>query len=150
MDFSRKFMGRKMQCTIRRTSRVELCSVRYRRARLQRMMHQIMALRRCWLFECMVLESCLSNHFRAQVSSHAQLKMTSNAIKKMEQMNTLNDCFYIWYSKMCATINGFRLGRIAKDQVTWHEINAALGQVLLFLSSINFVSTRFVVITSCG
>lgn len=45
------------------------------------------------------------------------------------QMNVANDAFHIWHAGPFGTINGFRLGRLSVEQVEWHEINAALGQV---------------------
>jgi beclin 1 len=44
-------------------------------------------------------------------------------------MNVANDAFHIWHAGPFGTINGFRLGRLSVEQVEWHEINAALGQV---------------------
>jgi len=52
------------------------------------------------------------------------------------QMNVPNDAFYIWHAGPFATINGFRLGRLSVEPVEWHEINAALGQTALLLSTV--------------
>jgi len=52
-------------------------------------------------------------------------------LKKMMQMNAINDTFHIWYSGPFGTINGFRLGNLPSRPVEWTEINAALGQAVL-------------------
>ena len=51
-------------------------------------------------------------------------------------MHVPNDAFYIWHAGPFATINGFRLGRLPVENVEWAEINAALGQVALLLSTV--------------
>ena len=55
---------------------------------------------------------------------------------RMAQMNAVNDCFYIWHSGAFATINGFRLGRLPSEAVSWDEVNAGLGQVALLLETV--------------
>jgi len=52
------------------------------------------------------------------------------------QLSVPNDAFFIWHSGPFGTINGFRLGRLPVEPVEWSEINAALGQVALLLSTI--------------
>lgn len=52
-------------------------------------------------------------------------------MKKLMQMNAINDAFFIWYSGPFATINNFRLGNLPAKPVEWTEINAALGQAVL-------------------
>ena len=49
----------------------------------------------------------------------------------------LNDAFHIWHRGAFGTINGFRLGRMPQEQVTWEEVNAALGQAAMLLVSIS-------------
>ena len=44
--------------------------------------------------------------------------------------------FFIWHSGKFATINGFRLGKLATVPVDWPEINAALGLAALLLATI--------------
>lgn len=74
----------------------------------------------------------------------------------MCQVNVLTDSFYIWHSGPFATINSFRLGRTNQKevcivlyvpvsicgQVSWNEVNAGLGQVVLLLNSICFQNQR--------
>ena len=54
-----------------------------------------------------------------------------SSMKKLMQMNAINDAFFIWYSGPFATINNFRLGNLPTKVVEWTEINAALGQAVL-------------------
>ena len=62
--------------------------------------------------------------------STEELRVCSN-MKKLMQMNAINDAFFIWYSGPFATINNFRLGNLPAKPVEWTEINAALGQAVL-------------------
>lgn len=103
-----------------------------------------------------MLESLLGKRGQVNGSRLAHLNWTCKTIEKMNRVEALNDCFHIWHSCSCATINGFRLGRVAAGQVpggldneldfvmqvSWHEINAALGEIVLLLQSINFANTR--------
>lgn len=53
--------------------------------------------------------------------------------------------FYIWKEGEYGTINGLRLGRLPNDNVDWHEINAALGQMaMLFVVSVSSESSCLV------
>jgi beclin 1 len=102
-----------------------------------------------------MLESLLGKRRQVNGSRLAHLNWTCKTIEKMNRVEALNDCFHIWHSCSCATINGFRLGRVAAGQVpggldneldfvmqvSWHEINAALGEIVLLLQSINFANT---------
>mmetsp|Transcript_19192 Transcript_19192/g.63035 ORF Transcript_19192/g.63035 Transcript_19192/m.63035 type:complete len:234 (-) Transcript_19192:412-1113(-) len=88
-----------------------------------------------------MLESLLGKRRQVNGSRLAHLNWTCKTIEKMSRVEALNDCFHIWHSCSCATINGFRLGRVAAGQVSWHEINAALGEIVLLLQSINFANT---------
>lgn len=53
--------------------------------------------------------------------------------EKLSLTNVLNATFHIWHIGHFATINGFRLGRLPKEPVSWDEINAAWGQCVLLL-----------------
>lgn len=57
-------------------------------------------------------------------------------MKKILQINVINDAFYIWYSGPFATINNFRLGNLPLKPIEWTEINAALGQAILAVTVI--------------
>ena len=61
---------------------------------------------------------------------------TLSQLQRFMQINVLNDAFYIWYSGPYATINNFRLGNLSIRPIEWVEINAALGQCVLALSTI--------------
>lgn len=81
-----------------------------------------------------ILENRLASLCQFRNSICAQFVVAFELIHILKQTQPLNDCFHIWYSSSCATINACRLGRATDEQVSWHEINAALGQVLLLLS----------------
>jgi beclin 1 len=57
-------------------------------------------------------------------------------LQRCMQINPINDAFYVWYSGPYGTINNFRLGNIPLKPVDWNEINAALGQALLAISTV--------------
>jgi hypothetical protein len=109
-----------------RLQRMEVQRKRWRVAELQRkwmQVHQGIELQRNSVAERRASVSSLNSHFMKQLDA-------------MSQMNAMNDCFYIWHSGPFATINNFRLGRLPVETVEWSEINAALGQVALLLSTI--------------
>ncbi|QPG74930.1 hypothetical protein FOA43_002268 [Brettanomyces nanus] len=49
-------------------------------------------------------------------------------------INVFDDTFNISTQGLFGTINGLRLGSLDDVKVSWHEINAALGQLVLLLS----------------
>ncbi len=57
-------------------------------------------------------------------------------LSKLMKLNVTNDCFYIWFSGPFATINSFRLGKLAPYTVDWLEINSALGEAALAVTTI--------------
>lgn len=59
---------------------------------------------------------------------HAQLDL-------LRRTHVFNEAFHIWHDGPFGTISGFRLGRTAAQPVEWEEINAALGQACLLLST---------------
>lgn len=63
-----------------------------------------------------------------------QCRVSSDLLKLMK-LNVMNDCFYVWFSGPFGTINNFRLGKLPSYTVEWSEINAALGEVALAVSS---------------
>lgn len=81
------------------------------------------------------------NHLKYQLfnlddeilSAENQLAWYKYRIEKLGKMNVLNATFHIWHTGHFATINGFRLGRLPKEPVSWDEINAAWGQCVLLL-----------------
>lgn len=81
------------------------------------------------------------NHLKYQLfnlddeilSVENQLAYYKLRIDKLSKTNVLNATFHIWHTGSFATINGFRLGRLPDDPVSWDEINAAWGQCVLLL-----------------
>jgi beclin 1 len=67
-----------------------------------------------------------------------QARVLSN-INRLEQMNSMNDAFYIWYTGPYATINTFRMGTIPNKQIDWSEINTAFGQAAL---AVHIISSK--------
>lgn len=67
------------------------------------------------------------------LSSENQLAYYKQRIDRLSKTNVLNATFHIWHTGNFATINGFRLGRLPKEPVSWDEINAAWGQCVLLL-----------------
>lgn len=67
------------------------------------------------------------------LSAENQLSYYKQRIDLLTQTNVLNATFHIWHTGNFATINGFRLGRLPKEPVSWDEINAAWGQCVLLL-----------------
>lgn len=67
------------------------------------------------------------------LSAENQLAYYRQRLEKLSKTNVLNTTFHIWHTGNFATINGFRLGRLPKEPVSWDEINAAWGQCVLLL-----------------
>lgn len=67
------------------------------------------------------------------LSAENQLAYYKQRIDNISKSNVLNATFHIWHTGNFATINGFRLGRLPKEPVSWDEINAAWGQCVLLL-----------------
>lgn len=55
-------------------------------------------------------------------------------LDSLRKTNVFNNFFDISYDGNFGTINGLRLGCLDNIKVTWHEINAALGHLILLLS----------------
>lgn len=66
-----------------------------------------------------------------------QYELSLNQLDKLRKINIFNATFKISHSGPFATINGLRLGSIPEAVVPWKEINAALGQLILLLATIN-------------
>ena len=69
------------------------------------------------------------------VAMAAEQRRVSSSLLQLMKLNVMNDCFYIWFSGPFATINGYRLGKMPSHTVEWLEINAALGEAALAVSS---------------
>lgn len=63
-----------------------------------------------------------------------QYETCLNNLDLLRKTNIYNETFKISHNGPFGTINGLRLGSIHKTPVSWKEINAALGQVVLLLS----------------
>ncbi|CAI4053194.1 beclin 1 SKDI_16G1550 [Saccharomyces kudriavzevii IFO 1802] len=70
-------------------------------------------------------------------SLKVQYELSLNQLDKLRKINIFNATFKISHSGPFATINGLRLGSIPETVVPWKEINAALGQLILLLATIN-------------
>ena len=57
-------------------------------------------------------------------------------LERLQRTNVFNDTFCIGHDGNFVTINGLRLGRLPNKHVEWGEINAALGQALLLLTTL--------------
>lgn len=57
-------------------------------------------------------------------------------LSRIRCISLLSDALYIWHNGPYATINGVRFGRITYlgQSPSWHEVNAALGQLALLVS----------------
>ncbi|VEU21766.1 DEKNAAC102379 [Brettanomyces naardenensis] len=55
-------------------------------------------------------------------------------LDSLRKADVFNDTFDISSDGLFGTINGLRLGSLDETKVSWHEINAALGQIVLLLS----------------
>ncbi|KOG96196.1 beclin 1 [Saccharomyces eubayanus] len=66
-----------------------------------------------------------------------QYELSLNHLDKLRKINIFNATFKISHNGPFATINGLRLGSIPETVVPWKEINAALGQLILLLATIN-------------
>jgi beclin 1 len=69
------------------------------------------------------------------VSMASEQRRIASDLLKLMKLNVMNDCFYVWFSGPFATINNFRLGKLPTHIVEWPEINAALGEATLAVSS---------------
>eukprot|EP00918_Siedleckia_nematoides_P042218 GHVU01092045.1.p1 GENE.GHVU01092045.1~~GHVU01092045.1.p1 ORF type:complete len:444 (+),score=117.91 GHVU01092045.1:3455-4786(+) len=62
----------------------------------------------------------------------AAIRYGEAALLRISGANVIDDALHIWEAGPYGTINGFRLGRIG-NQVSWEELNAALGLSCLLL-----------------
>ncbi|CAD5226258.1 unnamed protein product [Bursaphelenchus xylophilus] len=66
-------------------------------------------------------------------SLKTQVNYAQEQLEKLLKTNVLDMAFFIWKDGEYGTINGLRLGRLPADNVDWHEINAAFGQVAMLM-----------------
>uniref|UniRef100_A0A2P2HZR8 Beclin-1-like protein n=1 Tax=Hirondellea gigas TaxID=1518452 RepID=A0A2P2HZR8_9CRUS len=89
-----------------------------------------------YLIECCKQRSLWFDAEEERISFHNQKVHSQLQLEKLKQTNIFNIAFHIWKDDHISTINNFRLGRLPTMQVSWTEINAALGQMALLLCSI--------------
>lgn len=65
-----------------------------------------------------------------------QYEFTLTNLDNLRKTNIFNETFRISHDGPFGTINGLRLGSLDEVRVSWQEINAALGQLVLLLASI--------------
>lgn len=65
-----------------------------------------------------------------------QHELTLNNLDKLRKINIYNETFKISHEGPFGVINGLRIGGFDSVTVSWHEINAGLGQVVLLLATI--------------
>ncbi|KRY14816.1 Beclin-1, partial [Trichinella patagoniensis] len=70
------------------------------------------------------------------LSAMNQYHYANSCLKKLEESNALNMTFHIWHSGHFGTINGYRLGRLPDQPVSWTEINTAFGQAALLMHTL--------------
>lgn len=81
------------------------------------------------------------NNYELDISAHvdrlerAKAEYTHNmdVLDSLRNTNVFDSLFDISYKGPFGTINGLRLGTLPETTVSWHEINAALGQIVLLL-----------------
>ncbi|KAG7882378.1 hypothetical protein KL905_000127 [Ogataea polymorpha] len=66
----------------------------------------------------------------------ASYEYNLNRLDSLRKTNVFNDVFMISHDDQFGTINGLRLGNLDNVKVSWHEINAALGQLALLLATV--------------
>eukprot|EP00668_Euglena_longa_P046100 GGOE01061784.1.p1 GENE.GGOE01061784.1~~GGOE01061784.1.p1 ORF type:complete len:402 (-),score=147.68 GGOE01061784.1:201-1406(-) len=71
-----------------------------------------------------------------KMSLEQHLQMEMEELTQLNRTNILNEAFHIWFDGHFGTINNFRLGKTASEQVEWNEINAAWGHAALLLHTI--------------
>lgn len=85
-----------------------------------------------------VLEVLHAQALEELQSTKEDSRHSTGQLAKLTEISVINDAFYIWFSGPFGTINNFRLGGGAPvgRPVEWMEINAALGQAVLAISTI--------------
>ena len=91
--------------------------------------------RRCWS-ELQSMQMQLQTFRQESESLKTRADTTGRELKHLNSCSACNDAFHIWHRGAFATINGFRLGRLPTEQVSWAEINAGLGQAAMLLTTI--------------
>jgi len=114
--------------------RAKLARLRLQRLEVQKKQWKVTAMQTKWMEKLQELRQERSVVLEGRERLEALNALALRQLDAFAQLYAPNDCFHIWHAGPFATINGFRLGRLAADQVEWMEVNAALGQVALLLS----------------
>jgi beclin 1 len=80
-------------------------------------------------------ESDIERSLQELNSSKNKYQQNMDFLDSLRKTNVFNNFFDISNDDNFGTINKLRLGCLDETKVTWHEINAALGQVILLLST---------------
>ncbi|CCK71565.1 beclin 1 KNAG_0H01510 [Huiozyma naganishii CBS 8797] len=75
--------------------------------------------------------------FKELNSMQTQYELALDSLDTLRKTNIYHETFKISHNGPFGTINGLRLGSVPETPVSWREINAALGQVVLLLSTIS-------------
>lgn len=65
-----------------------------------------------------------------------QYNFALNSLDQLRKTNIYNETFRISHDGPFGTINNLRLGSYSERPVSWNEINAAIGQIVLLLATI--------------
>ncbi|KAH3681879.1 hypothetical protein WICPIJ_007185 [Wickerhamomyces pijperi] len=79
------------------------------------------------------IDSALNQKDRLQTTYQNNMKL----LEKLRKINIYNETFQISHNGPFGTINSLRLGSLPEMKVPWQEINAAIGDVVLLLSTIS-------------
>lgn len=66
-----------------------------------------------------------------------QYEIALNDLDSLRKINVYNETFKISHDGPFGTINGLKLGGLDGSIASWNEINAAIGQIILLLSTIS-------------
>ncbi|CCH61466.1 hypothetical protein TBLA_0E04110 [Henningerozyma blattae CBS 6284] len=75
--------------------------------------------------------------FKKEIESlNNQYENSLNNMDRLRKLNIYNETFKISHNGPFGTINNLRLGGYDNNQISWNEINTALGQIILLFSTI--------------
>lgn len=77
----------------------------------------------------------IAKQFDMLDKSKSEYYKNLDLLDNLRNTNVFDNIFEISHKGEFGTINGLRLGNLPEEKVTWHENNAALGQIVLLLST---------------
>jgi beclin 1 len=83
------------------------------------------------------LEEKLFLYQEELLNVNLEYDMGASQLYTLTKSNSLQDSFQISHEGSFGTINGLRLGRLPNQNVSWVEINAAMGQTALLLDTVS-------------